>query len=115
MTMTFSFTLTCQRCKATLHYENERPNWQTYDYRVERADDVERASQFVVEHADKPFPDNGQYPDWWPQDARSLPFVGTWENSRAPFGEPRLTLSIPDPYRYVPCPVCDARVKEPKP
>lgn len=114
MTMTFAVTLTCACCKAALHFENERPAWKTYDFRVEQAEECERSARFVSEHADKALPERGERPEWWP-DRRVPRFIAlyvcepitTWKEQR------QLTLAIPDPYRYVDCPVCDKHVKEP--
>jgi hypothetical protein len=117
MPMTFTLTLVCESCKAVLRYEDERPAWKTYDYRVEEADECEKSARFVAEHAD----DNltrvieGEP---WPAyiDAGYPRFVRTYaEDPPRLFmrSERRLTLAIPEPWRYIDCPVCDARVRKP--
>lgn len=121
MTMTFVCTLTCGRCKATLRFENERPEWKTYDYRVEEADECERSARFVSQFADvvigsdaielpgvmrKEWEANGHpgFLAWWREGSVGGQFFTMTR---------QISLAIPDPYRYVDCPVCDARVKEP--
>ena len=108
MPMTYVVTFTCAECHASLRFENERPDWQTYDYRVEQADECEKSAQFVTEHADEVLPPEGH--EWMPYRVAGQPkFV------QAPWGdgERRVKLEIHEPYRYVPCPVCDAHVKAP--
>lgn len=115
MTMTYTATLTCGSCKATLTFTDERPDWKTFDYRVEMADECEKSARFVTEHADKPMPELGEArPAWWPTWDASLRFVSTSDFSLATRAPDRhLVLDIPEPYRYVDCPVCDAHVKAP--
>lgn len=117
MTMTYTAHLTCGSCKATLTFTDERPAWKTYDYRVEQADECERSARFVAEHADDPLPQHMQFnelPSWHEAyvEAGRPRFISTDDFSRTPMGERRLCLAIPEPYRYVDCPVCDAHVKE---
>ncbi len=114
--MHFSCVLTCSRCRASLRFEDERPEWKTYDCRVEEAEECERSARFVAEHADDPLPPFGELSPLWIQ--HEVPeFV-----SRIAFQErtgleiqvkERLSLEIPRPYRYVDCPVCDGHVKAP--
>jgi hypothetical protein len=121
MTMTFICTLTCSQCRATLRFENERPAWKAYDYRVEQSDECERSARFVAEHADDPAPALGER--WTAHEEAGRPrFIsiagysihGSGRRDYFPDSDgPPLALSIPDPYRYVDCPVCDARVREP--
>jgi hypothetical protein len=116
--MTYTATLSCQRCETVVRFENERPAWKTYDYRVEQADECERSARFVAENADKPLPDlHAEWPEW---EAAGRPeFVsvgGLWafgSRRRGPRHE-GIVLAIPDPYRYINCPVCDEEIREPK-
>lgn len=107
MSIAFTFKLTCGQCETALTYTDERPAWKTYDYRVEQPDECEKSARFVAEHADEPVPDLSGFEPW-----------AAWEQAGEPrFIRPRrggLELSIPDPYRYIDCPVCDAHVREPK-
>lgn len=119
MTMTYVVTLTCAFCKASLRYENERPDWKTYDYRVEMSDECERSARFVSEHADDPLPMVGEV--WTAHNEAGRPRfisvrgVSAWGDGfpSALEDHPPLALSIPDPYLYVDCPVCDKQVKKP--
>ena len=114
MTMAYTCTLTCDRCKAQLRFENERPAWKTYDYRVEQADECEKSARFVQEFAGQEVPDAGGV---IPTDPVTLAWydAGRPQFAFHPGRWPvRIELHIPDPYRYVDCPVCDARVKEPR-
>lgn len=106
MAMTFTATLTCTACKATLRYEDERPAWKTYDYRVEQADECERSARFVAEHAD-PFPPHVALEQ---ERSEGGPPVFVIVN-RVPFtDELQARLKIPDPRCYLDCPVCDAKI-----
>ena len=122
--MTCTVGLTCQACKATLTFHDERPNWKTYDYRVEEADACERSAAFVARCADEPLTVEGVMPDRVRAVYEELRprYVGTrhrddqdglmtwgWDGRDA-----RFVLAIPNPYRYVDCPVCDAHVKAPR-
>lgn len=114
MMMTFTFSMTCGSCKAELRYEDERPFWQTYDYRVEEADECERSARFVAEHADEKVP---SYYEWQFSGQREgHPRFVTVVGHRDDEGVTsfRYELLIPFPYRYVECPVCDVKVREPK-
>lgn len=114
MTMTYTCTLTCGTCKALLTFTDERPAWKTYDYRIEHADACERSARFVAEYADAPLPMPGML---WPEyeAAGCPPFCSRYDREAYPWGGPeRLTLAIPDSYRYVDCPVCDGHVREPE-
>lgn len=106
MAMTFTVTLICTACQATLRYEDERPAWKTYDYRVEQADECERSAKFAAEHADAKIPPAGEE---WPEYIAA----GRPRFLRPVYRGPsdRIELAIPDPYRYVDCPVCDAHIK----
>lgn len=112
--MHYTVTLTCSGCKATLRYEDERPPWQTYDYRVEQADECERSAKFVSENIDKPLPPFGEA---WPSsldaawtEAGCPRFINDPDRQWRGYG---IQLTIPDPYEYVTCPVCDRHVKKP--
>lgn len=117
MTLTFSVTLSCASCKAELRFLDERPAWKTYDYRVEEADECERSARFVAENVDE-FGGDREFGDWWMQvnqDQLVPPHV--WAMTRQNADGVRthlLELGIPDPYRYIDCPVCDAKIREPK-
>jgi hypothetical protein len=117
MTMTYTCTLTCGGCNAKLTFTDERPSWKTYDYRVEQADECERSARFVAEHVDDPLPEWNQRPVWheaWVAVGRPS-FIERYDFQDDPSGGTRrLVLTIPEPYRYVDCPVCDAQVREPK-
>jgi len=113
MAMTFTVALTCRKCKASLRFEDERPAWKTYDYRVEHAEECEKSARFVAEHADDPLPGIGE--QWTAyEDAGCPPYVSVWSKDWS-VPERKLTLAIPDAYRYIECPVCDAQIREPKP
>ena len=110
MVMTFAVLLTCRFCKATLRYENERPEWKTYDVRVDESDKVEKAAAFVTEHADDVLPQSmDEYPDW--ANNMSWDIQGLVSIS---YPERRVELRLPPPSRYVECPICDKRIWEPR-
>jgi hypothetical protein len=114
--MTFRFSLCCLRCTTVLTFEDERPSWKTYDYRVECSDDLEAAARFVQRHADDDVPDFSQD---WPA-LKEIPETA-WEfmrPHRVPSADDswssRIRLYVPASYRYVDCPVCDTKIREPQ-
>lgn len=115
MTKTYTVTLTCGSCKAALTFTDERPDWKTYDYRVEQADECERSARFVVENADKTFTNHYTELNHAYRAAGHPAFVKPYDHDASPWDDRAngLCLKIPDPYRYVDCPVCDAQIKEP--
>lgn len=122
--MNFCVVLTCKTCRAEVRYNDERPPWKTYDYRVEEADQCERSAAFVVAWDGKPVPETwNRYGREWPEwsEAGHPLFIRS-----AHFNDPdglyapdytgegsMIVLAIPESYRYVDCPVCDAQIKEP--
>lgn len=114
MMMTYTTVLTCEGCKGTLRFENERPDWLTYDYRVEQADECEKSAKFVADHIDTPLPEYEGL-SWQPwEDAGRPKFIFNKMTQRYMMGA-RTTLEfwVPEPYLYVACPVCDSHVKKP--
>jgi hypothetical protein len=122
MAMTYTATLSCNRCETVVRFEDERPAWKTYDYRVEEADECEKSARFVAENADKPAPDLlARWPEWeaagrpdFIRVGRYLPGGRRYRYADLTEGDSGLYLTIPDPYRYIDCPVCDERIREPK-
>lgn len=109
--MTYVTTLTCDGCKGSLRFENERPDWKTYDYRVEQADECERSARFVSENIDKPLPGEGcTWPEWEEAGRPKFIFEPSYFHMRG-----NLSLNIPRPYEYIVCPTCDSHVKKPSP
>jgi hypothetical protein len=116
MTLHFTLDLKCTGCGAALRFDDERPDWQTYDVRVEEPEACERSAAFVAAHADEPLPPPYEP---WPayEEAGRPPYVTSRPlPSLQPFEQWRQTaiLDIPEPRRYVNCPACDARVWEPR-
>lgn len=119
MTLTYTAVLTCRSCKTTLTFTDERPDWKTYDYRVEHADECERSARFVAEHADLLWDRFGMPPEAAVEAWRAIgspQFIRAWK--REALGDLRMDrpgyeLAIPEPFRYVDCPVCDAHIRQP--
>lgn len=119
MSLSFTVSLSCKRCTATLTFRDERPDWKTYDYRVEEADECEKSARFVAEHADLDLSPYQRGDEEWVvfREAGYPRFARPGDGYLWPrFTEDpnRVYLKIPDPYRYVECPICDAQIKEPE-
>jgi len=110
--LSFTFKITCVACHTVLTYQDERPEWKTFDYRVECAEQIERAYAFAEKHAQTRLPVGYQeLTDVWSEitEGEIQAFIGLAKTDDG-F---RARVTIPNSYRYIDCPVCDEKIVEP--
>lgn len=99
--MHFNFTMTCARCGTVLLFTDERPAWQIDDPSVDDAG-IQLAEQYIAAHPTLPAGKG------LPSDVPRYVVVDRKAGQRNL--QVALTLSLPPKRRYIPCPVCDARI-----